>query len=240
MMKEPENYSAEGYCPICEQGTVFNSNSYWYRDHLFCQRCGSIPRERAIAKVLEDHLSGWRDLSIHESSPTERGLTSKLRQECPQFMATQFHPDKEPGDIVGHYRNENLELQTFEDDVFDLVISQDVMEHVNRPDLCFKEIARTLKKGGAYLFTVPTYKELVSSVRRAYILEDGSEEHLAEPEYHGNPVSDKGALVTFHYGYDLPEKIYEWSAMDTQVFRYHSHQLGIIGEFTEVYLCHLP
>ena len=35
-----------------------------------------------------------------------------------------------------------------------------------------------------------------------------------KPEYHGNPVSDKGALVTFHYGYDLPELIREWSGME--------------------------
>lgn len=164
-------------------------------------------------------------------------MTTKLRQHCSEFTATQFHPSKKLGEIVDYYRNENLEAQTFDDDVFDLVVSQDVMEHVNSPKQCFKEIARTLKKGGAYIFTVPTYKENTTSVRRAYILPDGTEEHLAEPEYHGNPVSDKGALVTFHYGYDLPEKIVEWSDLDTQVVRFNSPKMGIIGEFTEVYVC---
>jgi SAM-dependent methyltransferase len=164
-------------------------------------------------------------------------MTTKFRQQCGQFTATQFHPNEEPGHFVAGYRNENLETQTFMDEEFDLVISQDVMEHVNNPHQCFKEIARTLKKGGLYIFTAPTYKEKIASERRAYILEDGTEQYLAEPEYHGNPVSNKGSLVTFHYGYDLPEKIAEWSGMDTEVARYHAPKIGIIGEFTEVYVC---
>jgi len=240
MTADSKIYSAEGYCPICEQKAVFTANLDWYRDHLFCLKCDSIPRERAIAKAIDCYCPNWRELSIHESSPTERGMTTKLRQQCQQFMTTQFHPNEPLGEVISSYRNENLESQTFESGVFDIVLSQDVMEHVNRPDLSFKEIARTLKSGGLYIFTVPTYKGQIESVRRAYILEDGSEQHLAEPEYHGNPVSDKGALVTFHYGYDLPEKIFEWSGMDTEVIRHHSPQMGIIGEFTEVYVSRVP
>jgi len=234
------SYSVEGYCPICEKSVIFSAKVDWYRDHLLCDGCGSIPRERAIAKVIDQYCPDWRTSYVHESSPTERGMTSKLRQECPRYMTTQYHPTEPLGKVVDNYQNENLESQTFENNIFDLVVSQDVMEHVNRPDLSFQEITRTLKSGGFYIFTVPTYKGLIESVRRAYILDDGSEEHLAAPEYHGNPVSDKGALVTFHYGYDLPEKIFEWAGMDTEVIRYHSPEFGIIGEFTEVYVCRAP
>ena len=49
-----------------------------------------------------------------------------------------------------------------------------------------------------YLFTVPTYKGKITSERRALYRDDGSVDFLAEAEYHGNPISDAGSLVTFH------------------------------------------
>ena len=56
------------------------------------------------------------------------------------------------------FRNEDLEALTFPDASFDLTVTLDVMEHVNQPDVVLREVARTLRPGGAYLFTVPTYK----------------------------------------------------------------------------------
>lgn len=152
-------------------------------------------------------------------------------------MPTQWFPGEPLGSMVGHARNENLEQQTFADNTFNLVVTLDVMEHVGEPDKVMREVARTLVTGGSYLFTVPTYKGKVESERRARYLEDGTPEHLAEPEYHGNPVSDQGALVTFHYGYDLPELIHRWSGLDVEVVRFHDHRHGLIGDMTEVYVC---
>ncbi|MDR0583764.1 MAG: class I SAM-dependent methyltransferase [Treponema sp.] len=50
------------------------------------------------------------------------------------------------------YRNENLEEQTFSDEMFELIITQDVFEHVYNPEKAFSEIARTLKKA-AHIFS---------------------------------------------------------------------------------------
>jgi len=44
------------------------------------------------------------------------------------------------------------------DESFDLVITLDVFEHVLRPAKAFAEIARTLKPGGAHIYTVPYYR----------------------------------------------------------------------------------
>jgi SAM-dependent methyltransferase len=158
-----------------------------------------------------------------------------MNRECSGYVATQFFSGEMLGSIVRGFRNENLEAQTFESNYFDLVVSLDVMEHVNQPEQCFREIARTLKPGGAYLFTAPTYKGKVVSERRA-LYENGEVKHFETPEYHGNPISDAGSLVTFYYGYDLPEIIYQTSGLNVEVLRFHDHYHGIIGEFTEVYL----
>lgn len=229
-------YSKAGYCPICRDGTEFVSRFDWYRDHLFCTRCKSIPRERALALVLDRQYPQWRDLGIHESSPGSRGISVVLRKECSRYVATHYFPGEATGTIVRGFRNENLERQTFPDASFDLVVSLDVMEHVNDPEASFAEVARTLRDEGAYIFTAPTYKGKIASERRARYLPNGEAEHFAEPEYHGNPISEKGALVTFHYGYDLAELIHKWSGLNVEVARFHDHHHGIIGDFTEVYV----
>ncbi|WP_244482703.1 methyltransferase domain-containing protein [Mesorhizobium sp. Root102] len=190
--------------------------------------------------MLKRYVPNWRELSVHESSPTARGISPKLKRECTRYVESQYFPGERPGSLIKGFRNENLEAQTFADASFDLVVTLDVMEHVNMPEIVTKEIARTLRPNGAYLFTVPTYKGKVSSERRALYKADGSIEYIAEAEYHGNPVSDAGSLVTFHYGYDLAELTRQWSGMDVEVCRFHDHKHGIIGEFTEVYLARKP
>ncbi len=229
-------YSTEGYCPVCEKAAVFSARFDWYRDHLQCESCGSIPRERAAALLLNRHRPNWRELRIHESSPEPRGLSIKLRRECSRYVASNFLPTHKLGEQIDDFRNENLEAQTFADDSFDIVLALDVLEHVNRPDDALAEIARTLKPGGIAILTTPTYKDRVTSERRALYQADGSVRHFAEPEFHGNPVSAEGSLVTFHFGYDLARAIYEWSGLDVEVSRFSDHHHGVIGEFTEVYV----
>lgn len=229
-------YSRQGWCPICEKSVEFTARQPWYRDHLLCSGCGSIPRERALALVLSRHFPDWRSLTIHESSPGGRGLSVKLSAECRGYMPSQYFPGKSPGAVFSGFRNENLEHQTLETGSLDLVITQDVMEHVNDPAKVFAEISRTLKPSGAYLFTTPTYKDLVSTQRRATYHADGTIEYLAEPEYHGNPIDNQGSLVTYHFGHDLVQLAAEWSSMDVEVIRFCSPSFGIIGEFTEVYV----
>jgi SAM-dependent methyltransferase len=225
-MTGPFVYDRAGVCPICEAPVRFQARQAWFRDFLHCSGCGSIPR--------------WRGFAIHESSPAERGISAKLARDCPGYVASQFFPGAAPGEMVRGFRNENLEALTFADASFDLTITLDVMEHVNQPDQVLREVARTLKPGGAYIFTVPTYKGKLVSERRAHYRADGGVDHLVEPEYHGNPVSDAGSLVTFHYGHDFAEMIAAWSGLDVEVVRFHDHRHGVIGDFTEVYVATRP
>jgi SAM-dependent methyltransferase len=233
-------YDRPGHCPICAAEVRFRARAAWFRDHLFCSDCGSIPRERGLALVLERRFPGWRGLAIHESSPADRGISKKLAREAPGYVSSQFFPGEPLGATVRGFRNENLEALTFADASFDLTITLDVMEHVNQPDQVLREVARTLKPGGAYIFTVPTYKGKLVSERRAHYRADGGVDHLVEPEYHGNPVSDAGSLVTFHYGHDFAEMIAAWSGLDVEVVRFHDHRHGVIGDFTEVYVATRP
>jgi SAM-dependent methyltransferase len=207
---------------------------------LNCASCenGSIPRERALMLALISLRSNWRELAIHESSPTFRGISALLRRECSGYVPTYCFPPDVPLERRGGFRHEDLEQQTFGEAIFDLVITLDVMEHVFRPELVYREVWRTLRPSGIYLHTTPIYKDQVDAIScRAIRNSDGSVQHLAEPEYHGDPINSDGTLCTFHFGYDLAAAITEWAPFDVEIRRYDDRTHGIIGEFTEVIIC---
>lgn len=226
-----------GKCPICEQKVTFIAHNPWLRDYLICMSCygGSVPRERALMLVIKRLFPNWKELSIHESSPGSAGASAVLSRDCVSYVGTQFFAEVQGGSLVDGTRCENLEATTFPDNSLDLIVTQDVLEHVNYPDRVFRDCFRTLKQGGAHVFTVPTYKHLVNTQRKALYTSEGIE-YLSEPEYHLNPVSAEGSLVTFHYGYDLPEKIREWSGLDVEVFRFCDAYHGLLGEHLETYV----
>jgi hypothetical protein len=115
-------FKHDGHCPIWEKAATFSSKEQWFRDHLLCPRCGSIPRERALMKVIGDFYPNWRALKIHETCG--RGASVKL-DECDGYTASQYYLDIEPGrpHPISGYRCENLEKLTFPDESFDLFVS---------------------------------------------------------------------------------------------------------------------
>ena len=238
------HYKGKGTCPICHRRSRFKSLDAWYRDHLLCTRCKSIPRERSLMVVLDEECPNWRQVSIHESSPGERGVSRLLAEQCSDYTPTQFDPaialgQWNPGK---QWRNEDLERQTFADERFDLVISQDVMEHVFDIEAAFREIMRTLRPGGAHIFTTPLVNGRDGESRRsARRLEDGAIEHLEPAEYHGNPIDlEKGSLVTWKYGYDIVDIIREATGLETSIVLLDDMSRGIQGDYLEVLVTRKP
>jgi len=223
-----------GYCVICRKETVFVEYDPWKRDFYKCMRCQSIPRQRAIINTLNIFFPDWHNLTIHESSPG--GISSNfIRDNCKNFSVSHFFQDVELGGCKQGCRCENLEKMTFDDASFDLLVTQDVFEHIMDPHAAFSEIARVLKPGGAHVFTMPWYGKQEKSKRRAK-LEDGKIVHLTEPVYHGNPIDASGSLVTYDWGRDFTDIIYSACGMTTVIYLVINRKLGLDAEFLEVFI----
>lgn len=227
-------FSHKGFCPCCDKEVIFEANNSWLRDSFFCTNCFSIPRERALMITIEKNFPNWRNLHIHESSPIDRGTSIKLRKQCRAYIATQYFPKHENGTIINNFRNEDLERQTFKDEIFDIVITQDVMEHLYNPANAFREIARTLKKGGAHIFTVPIINKFRETEIWATRGVNNEPVFTQTPEFHGNPVDPKGSPVTMHWGFDIVNFIEETSGLKTTIEYLYNLEFGIQAEFIEV------
>jgi SAM-dependent methyltransferase len=234
-------FSHKGFCQLCDAPTLFAARWQWFREHLICMRCRSIPRERALYATVELFYPDWRTLRIHEWSPTGRGASVKFMEEAPRYIASAHDPELPVGKKppAGGLRNERLDHQSFKDNSFDLVITQDAFEHVFDPESAIREIARTLRPGGAHICTVPLVNKEKPSVRRASLSEGGVIHHL-EPEYHGDPRTGQQSLVTFDWGYDIAGYLARFGGLEITLVNIDNIDLGIRAEYNEVLVCRKP
>jgi SAM-dependent methyltransferase len=186
---------------------------------------------RAINRTLDGCFPGWEAQSIHESSPSN----DFVRRFASNYSWSFFFEGVEPGTLHAGSRCENLEALTFADDTFDIFVTQDVFEHVFRPDLAAREIMRVIRPGGAHVFTAPKHKGLRQTRQRSR-RENGRLVHLLDEQYHGNPIGDGRALVTWDYGDDFEVCLWEWCGYPTVTYVMRDRSLGIDGEYLEVFV----
>jgi SAM-dependent methyltransferase len=132
------------------------------------------------------------------------------------------------GSVVNGLRHEDIENLSFTDGQLDLIVSNDVFEHVPNPAKAFAECARVMKTGGVMLATIPFHSNDEFSVIRARII-NGQLEHNLPPAFHGNPVSEEGSLVFTDFGWDLLSVIKNAGFSDVALEIYASSEFGHLG-----------
>lgn len=243
----PENqpsFEIHATCPICSLKLTFTSpDDHWScRDSLRAAQCPHgkcVTRERALAKAVLScySLAQLAELDIHEAAPVPRGLSLVLKEKSKRYITSGYFPEQPFGTMVGRLRNEDLEQQTFADSSFDLVLHLDVLEHLFHPFMALREIRRTLRPRGRCIFTAPSYWDRAKSQQVAEKTVTGEVRITGTPEFHGNPQDpERGALVTWKYGYDLPLLIRRETGFDVEVRRWQSPSEAILGPMTEVYI----
>lgn len=226
-----------GYCTVCHSLTGFYLKQPWHRDYYCCARCDSTARWRTFVYVMTQQIPHWRDLHVHESSPGGV-ISEKFASECSHYGASHFFPKIKTGLTYQGFRCENLEAMTFADSLFDLFITQDVLEHVKNPAMAFQEIARVLKPGGWHVFTVPWNRWHPTRSRVEW--KNGEQVNLLEPQYHGNPINRQGSLVVTDWGHDMQWLIYQYTGCITSIYSIQRPRLGIEGECLEIFIMQKP
>jgi SAM-dependent methyltransferase len=175
-------------------------------------------------------------MNIHASSPSNE----LIKQFCgSNYSCSHLPNDQGVQTFEMDCLSENLEFLSFPDESFDLFITKDVFEHVFNPDIASREIMRVLKKGGAHVFTAPKHKALKTSSPRAMLV-SGEIVYLKEESYHGNPVGDGRALVTWDYGDDFEDLLFSWCGLKTETVLPSINSFGLDGDYLEVFITRKP
>jgi SAM-dependent methyltransferase len=200
-----------------------------WRERLVCSGCGMNNRQRLVARLMQQ-----------VPMPSAHPAVYLMEQVTPIFEWARVLVDAEVhgSEYLGHQyrggqrvygvRHEDVMNLSYPDRSFDLIVSNDVLEHIPDPEGAFRECSRVLKPGGSMLATFPFHVQREASVTRAR-LAAGGVEHLLAPQYHGNPVSAEGSLVFHDFGWDLLDVIRGAGFSSASCEVYSSDEFGHFG-----------
>lgn len=174
-----------------------------------CEQCGLNSRMRAVLDFLLRKTDTHRFRRVYMAECTTPSFRA-VRKLWPEVVGSEFvGPEYLPGQTatIAHngenVRHEDLTRLSFKNGEFDLIVTQDVFEHIPDYRAAFAECARVLSKQGMLVFTIPFFPSLSATQIRASVLHDGAIQHHLPPEFHGNPVSSEGALCFQNFGWDI-------------------------------------
>lgn len=197
------------YCGANAAGSVHPA----WTETCACNRCGLNSRMRALIDFLTSQLNTPTSARIYIAEQTTVSFSVFQKLFADVTGSEYLGPDYQPGEMAtgfknhGQVRHEDLSRLSFADGAFDLVLTQDVFEHVPAYAKTFSECARVLKPGGALVFTVPFFYDQAKTGIRATVGAQGTIQHILPPEFHGNPVSNEGSLCFQNFGWDLLETL---------------------------------
>lgn len=207
--------SKRGRCVLCGKPTLYFliDAPETIRNHATCVRCGSSSRHRHLALcVIREFagrgIRGLSDFRMHGDirilNASSGSPVAKALGETPNVICSEYFDGAKPGQAVGGVRNEDLQNLTFADASLDLILTEDVFEHLPDADRGFREVHRVLKPGGLHVFTIPYRFD--RRTENLFDMRDGKPV-LREPiEYHGDPK--RGQIPAFtRFGTDLPDRL---------------------------------
>jgi SAM-dependent methyltransferase len=198
---------ARTVCPLCGPSLFISLKPSDPVRAAFLTRCLSCKANAvglSLIPVIQERVSE----SDHAYELSTYGATlTYLNRRYGKVTTSEYMPDEERGKVVNGVLNQDVQRLTFPDNTFDLITSNAVMEHVPDDIQGFRESLRTLKPGGALIFSVPLY-DTPLSIRMAE-LRDGRLHWLETPEYHDSRFGGPKSAPAFwrHSFHDIIDRV---------------------------------
>jgi len=162
-----------------------------------------ISRINLTKYSLKTILKTTKSNNIVIYEPSSIGAIYNKLKNYPKFIFSEYfpHPNLKKGQYFRNTLFEDLQDLSFDDDYFDIIITQDVLEHVKDPYQAFKEIYRVLKTNGIHLFTVP----IGLNERTFQYFDDKGKPIFSRVVFHDDPLRRNGAKVYTQFGTDIVE-----------------------------------
>lgn len=179
-----------------------------------CFRCGATDKEKLVWLYLRQEYGvlSKRNIKVLHMAP-ERETAKRLKRLFGRnYIAGDFFTE----DYIRNYPNYVRKMDVcdlpFEDNSFDLVICNHVMEHLSDDRLGMRELYRVLKPGGTAIIQAPlslqlekTLEDPACNTEELRYLEYGQSNHL---RLYGIDYKERLVESGFHVEYfDFPKEI---------------------------------
>lgn len=240
MIKSLQPYETEAYCEVC--GEVTTMKVSWgnctvicelerlensWTETLICTRCGLNDRMRAIFDFLRN-VAKVNPKTAKIYMPEIRTASFTIMNKFYKHVTgSEFLGDTLVGGQYYDFQGQEIQHQdltklSFDDNVFDYVISQHIFEHIPNYKKALMECYRVLARGGMLIFNIPFFCNETKTQLCAYIDKTGEIIHLQKPEMHMNPVSKEGSLCYQKFSWDLLDDLRDAGFKDVKANMYWS------------------
>lgn len=170
------DYTAERFLPLgydhpvlVEKGIIGGG----HRPDGLCPRCHSSDRERLTKIVMEQVVNCSSGAAVFIVAP-ERNLYDFFRK---QLTAKVFAGDIAPRfyDWAEEITEQDLTKLTYDDEAFDIVVCNHVLEHIPDDRKAMREILRVLKPGGYAMLGVP-HSHTIDEIEEDLTIHDPEEQ----------------------------------------------------------------
>jgi len=196
-----EPFLSSATCSVCECTSDFvidfeTSDLFsTYRESARCVQCNLVSRQRVVMTCVKQHADSVNVIYLQEQVTNSYKWAITHLSHC-TVIGSEYLPDRS----IPNIRHEDVESLSFDNNSIDIIVSQDVFEHVADPWQGFRECFRVLRPGGRMFMTVPFAGEPApSTVHRV--------QQNLPAVYHGNPLSDQGSIVYSDFGWDLVQNL---------------------------------
>lgn len=221
------------YCCGKESSFLIEQGATLLREAA-CEHCGASLRNSDVMKTLKKTTFNGQLFEkcknkLYIVNTSSYGGVHCALKDLPNYIYSEYYPNIPSGQRAENgVLCVNLLNMPFDDESLDVIISEDVLEHIEDYMAAFREIKRVLKPGGVHVFTVP-------------IREDGHSMFRKEmpPIYHDAPEGTGGALLYNDFSFDLCQ-IYTDNEVETACEEMHtfypSNQVNHLENEYEEYL----
>jgi len=194
---------------------------------------GLLSRNRAMLRVLERRHSSLEQLRQQDIYLVEAltGFAVWLQRQLGKERLICSEYLKDTGHGFSDIPHQDLCALTFANSCIDLVLCNELFEHVQDLDQAFREIARVLRPGGRLVATCPmAFGQHDSIVKAIHNPETGEAELLGEAEFHGDPIRpEQGSLVYRIPGWELLDQLKAAGFSNSVIHHEVAWKHGVLG-----------
>ena len=218
--------------------TALKVDGHNFRETL--EHDGLVARQRAVLlclqELLADGLLPPQDQLEIYCPEAVTPFAQCLRTHFPHALCSEFLPDPSDPmrDLVPH---QDLCALTLAEASVDLVLCNELFEHLYDLPSALSEIHRILRPGGWLISTCPLAYDRYESIIKARHRDGATPglaaeaELLTEPEFHGDPVApEQGSLVYQIPGWELLDQARAAGLTDVHFRWLAAPSYGVVGQ----------